>query len=73
MSTDLPILVLTVDEVAVVLRTTPTTVVRYVHRGLLPAIQVGKERRYRLTDVEEFIACRPPTCSPRPKAHNVGR
>ena len=52
-------LVMTTEEVAKVLRCSTATIERYVHSHDLPAIQIGRERRFRADDVLEFIAARP--------------
>lgn len=54
-------LVMTTEEVAAVLRCSVETVQRYVHAHELPAIHIGRERRFRADDVLDFIAARPPT------------
>jgi len=52
----------TVGEVAEQLRVTDTTVRRWLHRGELPSINVGGQRRpdYRIrrSAIEQFIAGR---------------
>ena len=54
----LPI-VMTIEEVAQVLRCSVNTVRRYVHGHQLAAIRVGRERRFRADDVLDFLASRP--------------
>ena len=53
--------VMTTDEVAALLRCSPTTVDRYVFAHLLAAIRIGRERRFRAEDVLDFVASRPIT------------
>lgn len=53
--------VMTTEEVAAVLRCSEATVERYVHSHELPAIQIGRERRFRAEDVLDFVAARPTT------------
>ena len=54
----LPVL-MTIEEVAELLRCSAGTVERYVYSHDLPAIHIGRERRFRADDVLEFIAARP--------------
>ena len=60
--------VLTSEEVASVLRCSPETVGRYVHRHELVAIHIGRERRFRAEDVLEFIATRRSSCESRKRS-----
>lgn len=53
--------VMTTEEVAGLLRCSEATVERYVHSHELPAIQIGRERRFRAEDVLDFVASRPTT------------
>ena len=53
----LPI-VMTTEEVAELLRCSAATVERYAHNHELPAIRIGRERRFRGDDVADFIASR---------------
>lgn len=53
--------ILTLDEVAAVLRCPAGTVERYVHAHELVAVKIGRERRFRADDVLDFIASRPST------------
>ena len=46
---------LTVEEVAKELRVDPKTVRRWIQRGELIAIDVGREYRIRRTDLDNFI------------------
>ena len=52
-------LVLTIEEVAEVLRCSEPTVERYVRSHDLDAIHIGRQRRFRAEDVMEFVAARP--------------
>ena len=54
-------LVMTTEEVAELLRCSPTTVARYVFSHRLVAVQIGRERRFRAEDVLEFVSSRPTT------------
>jgi excisionase family DNA binding protein len=47
---------LTVDEVAAVLRVTGQTVRNYLTRGLLPHIKVGRRVRIARSDFERFLS-----------------
>jgi excisionase family DNA binding protein len=47
---------LTVSEVANILRVSNMTVYRLVKSGQLPAIKVGKNYRIKESDVSEFLA-----------------
>lgn len=50
--------VLTVTEVADVLRVTPKTVYALIKRGELPSFRIGRAVRCREDDVERFISDR---------------
>lgn len=52
-------LIMTTEEVAVVLRCPEATVERYVFNHELGAIHIGRQRRFRAEDVLEFVASRP--------------
>lgn len=43
---------LTVDEVADILRTTPNTIYRWLRAGKLPGVKIGKEWRIRRETLE---------------------
>ncbi len=49
---------LTVEEVAKELRVDPKTVRRWIHRGELVAIDIGREYRIRRSALDDFIARR---------------
>ncbi len=51
--------VLNTKETSLILRTTENTIRRYVHTHQLRAIRVGRERRFRLVDVLDFVNRRP--------------
>ncbi len=53
--------VMTLDEVAKILRCDASTVRNYVHSHALVAIKIGRERRFRADDLFEFLAARPST------------
>ena len=54
-------LVMTVDEVAEILRCSTSTVENYIHGHQLVAVKIGRERRIRGEDLYEFISQRPST------------
>jgi excisionase family DNA binding protein len=54
-------LVMTIQEVAEVLRCSEATIERYVHSHELAAIKIGRERRFRADDVLDFVASKPAT------------
>ena len=47
--------VLTIDEVADMLKVSKMTLHRWDKEGILPKVDIGGMRRYRLTDVEALI------------------
>ena len=47
--------VLTADEVALYLRTSPGTVKRMAKAGRLPAVKVGRTWRFRKADLDEMF------------------
>lgn len=49
---------LTVSEVATVMRVSNMTVYRLINGGDLPAVRVGRNYRIRETDVERYLADR---------------
>jgi excisionase family DNA binding protein len=49
---------LTVPEVCEMLRLSRTTVWELTRSGELPSLRIGSARRYRLADVEAFLAGR---------------
>ena len=53
--------VMTTKEVAELLRCSESTIEGYVHRHELTAIQIGRDRRFRVDDVLDFVAARPST------------
>jgi len=57
--------VLTTQEVAELLGVSTRTVQRYVHAHELAAIRVGRERRFRASDVISFLEGRPTTVRAR--------
>ncbi len=56
-SDKLPVL-LTAKEVAASLRLHEATVVRFARSGILPAMKVGREWRFRAEDVQEWLDIR---------------
>ncbi len=56
-----PVEVLTVDEVAEVLRVNPRTVYGLAKKGLLPSFRVGRVMRWRRSEVNRFMS--PPITS----------
>ena len=48
--------VLTVDEVAEVLRVNPKTVYGLAKKGLLPSFRVGRVMRWRRSEVNRFMS-----------------
>ena len=53
--------VMTIEEVAELLRCSTATVERYVFSHQLVAVRIGRERRFRADDVLDFVASRPIT------------
>ncbi len=51
--------VMTPEEVAEVLRTSPQAVMRYIHNHQLAAVRIGRFVRLRADDVLDFVASRP--------------
>ncbi|OGL36461.1 hypothetical protein A3E49_00610 [Candidatus Saccharibacteria bacterium RIFCSPHIGHO2_12_FULL_49_19] len=49
---------LTLTEVAQILRVTKLTVWRYTDSGLLPAYKIGRDLRIKQSDLELFIGSR---------------
>ena len=49
--------IFTIEEVAEKLKVHPMTIRRYIWRGVLPAIKLGKGRVWRITeeDLNEFL------------------
>lgn len=45
----------TTQELAELLRVTPTTIYRMAGRGELPFYSIGRSMRFRKADVEEFL------------------
>ena len=46
---------LTMDDVAISLKISPLSVMKYIKRGQLKAYRIGRLIRIRRTDLEEFI------------------
>ena len=47
---------LTTDEVLVYLKVTPRTIYRLIRSGELPAMRVGRQWRFRRTDLDAWLA-----------------
>jgi len=48
----------TVNEVAVLLRVSKLTILRYIKAGVLPAYKIGRDWRIRKVELELFIDSR---------------
>jgi excisionase family DNA binding protein len=46
---------LTTEEVLVYLNTTPRTIYRLIRSGELPAVRIGRQWRFRRTDLDDWI------------------
>ena len=46
----------TIEEVAPILRVAPETVRRFIHRGVLPFVKVGKRFLFSEEDIQIFLA-----------------
>jgi excisionase family DNA binding protein len=46
---------LTTDEVLAYLNVTPRTIYRLIRTGELPAIRIGRQWRFRRSDLEAFV------------------
>jgi excisionase family DNA binding protein len=46
---------LTTEEVLDCLRVTPRTIYRLIRSGELPAVRIGRQWRFRRTDLDEWI------------------
>jgi excisionase family DNA binding protein len=58
---------LPIDEVARILRLSPRTVFRLVKRGeLIPPLRIGRSIRWRLTDIQIWLATAYPQPLPQP-------
>ncbi len=60
--------VLTTKEAAMILRCSESTVCRYVYTHELRAVYIGRERRFRLEDLMDFVDRRPATNGMEPKS-----
>jgi excisionase family DNA binding protein len=47
---------LTTEEVLGYLRTTPRTIYRLIRTGELPAVRIGRQWRFRRTDLDAWVA-----------------
>jgi excisionase family DNA binding protein len=61
----------TVGQLAELLQLTEMTIYRMVNRGDLPCYEIGRVKRFRHRDVEDFLdACRVPASNPKtPRRH----
>lgn len=46
---------LTANEVAAAARVSPTTVIQWVRRGVIPGIRVGGSWRFRRSDIDQLL------------------
>jgi excisionase family DNA binding protein len=46
---------LTTEEVLGYLRVNPRTIYRLIHRGELPAVRVGRQWRFRQSDLDDWL------------------
>jgi excisionase family DNA binding protein len=46
---------LTTEEVLSYLKTTPRTIYRLIRDGELPAVRIGRQWRFKKTDLEEWV------------------
>ena len=46
---------MTTDEVLDYLKVNPRTIYRLIHRGDLPAVRVGRQWRFRQSDVDAWL------------------
>jgi excisionase family DNA binding protein len=52
---------LTTEEVLALLKVTPRTVYRLIRDGDLPAVRVGRQWRFRQSDLDSWLAARETT------------
>jgi excisionase family DNA binding protein len=52
---------LTTEEVLALLKVTPRTVYRLIRAGELPAVRVGRQWRFRQSDLDNWLAARETT------------
>jgi excisionase family DNA binding protein len=43
------------SEVAMLLKLSPSGVLKYTHNGTIPAIKIGKRFRYRRADIDKLL------------------
>lgn len=60
---DLPELMLTVPETALVLKVSKSHAKRLIAAGTVPSVKVGRCRRVRLSDLQQHIANLPVTAA----------
>ena len=46
---------LTTEEVLAYLKVTPRTIYRLIRSGELPAVRIGRQWRFRRTDLDEWV------------------
>jgi excisionase family DNA binding protein len=46
---------LTTEEVLAYLKTTPRTIYRLIRSGELPAVRIGRQWRFRRTDLDQWV------------------
>ena len=46
---------LTTEEVLSYLKTTPRTIYRLIRSGELPAVRIGRQWRFRRTDLDQWV------------------
>jgi excisionase family DNA binding protein len=51
-----PLAFMTTEEVLECLKVNPRTVYRLIRSGELPAVRIGRQWRFRRTDLDEWIA-----------------
>jgi excisionase family DNA binding protein len=70
-----PVLLLTEREAAKILAVCPKTLWQLAHDGEIPTVSIGRAKRYRVADLENFVADRAANPLPRPTrdAKKAGR
>ena len=57
-----PPAILTTEEVLDYLRVTPGTIYRLIRDGELPALRIGRQWRFRRSDIDEWLDRQKPVC-----------
>ena len=58
----------TVSQLADLLQLTEMTIYRMIHRGELPCYVIGRNKRFRASDLDTFLAaCRQPAREKKPR------